>query len=90
MARKIERICVLKNVFLADVSHELFSPLARLHMALELLESCKPEDSSRHFKEINEEIDEMKSLVTELLAYSKAGLVQSEKQLCESRPEANL
>ncbi|MBS1955983.1 MAG: HAMP domain-containing histidine kinase [Cyanobacteria bacterium SZAS-4] len=81
MAEKLNEYVFAQKRFLADVSHELFSPLARLHMALELLESCKPEDSSRHFKEINEEIDEMKSLITELLAYAKAGLVQSEKQL---------
>ncbi len=81
MAEKLHEYVFAQKRFLADVSHELFSPLARLHMAVELLESCKPEDSSRHFKEISEEIDEMKSLITELLAYSKAGLVQSEKQL---------
>ncbi|MBI2809560.1 MAG: HAMP domain-containing histidine kinase, partial [Candidatus Melainabacteria bacterium] len=83
MAEKLNEYVFAQKRFLADVSHELFSPLARLHMALELLESCKPEDASRHFKEINEEIDEMKSLITELLAYSKAGLVQSERQLVQ-------
>jgi len=81
MAEKLNEYVLTQKRFLADVSHELFSPLARLHMAIELLEDCKPEDSPRHFKEINEEIDEMKSLITELLAYSKAGLIQSERQL---------
>ncbi|MFN8552569.1 MAG: HAMP domain-containing sensor histidine kinase [Candidatus Obscuribacterales bacterium] len=81
MAAKLNEYVLTQKRFLADVSHELFSPLARLHMAIELLEDCKPEDSPRHFKEINEEIDEMKSLITELLAYSKAGLIQSERQL---------
>lgn len=81
MAEKLNEYVLSQKRFLADVSHELFSPLARLHMAIELLEDCRPEDSSRHFKEINEEIDEMKSLITELLAYSKAGLIQSERQL---------
>lgn len=81
MAEKLNQYVLTQKRLLADVSHELFSPLARLHMAVELLEDCKPEDSSRHFKEINEEISEMKSLITELLAYSKAGLTQSERQL---------
>jgi signal transduction histidine kinase len=81
MAEKLNQYVLSQKRFIADVSHELFSPLARLHMAVELLEGCKPEDSARHFKEINEEIDEMKSLVTELLAFSKAGLVKTERQL---------
>jgi two-component system sensor histidine kinase CpxA len=81
MAQKLHEYVSAQKRFLADISHELFSPLARLHMALELMESCKPEDTPRHFQEINEEIGEMKNLINELLAYSKAGLQQSETQL---------
>jgi two-component system, OmpR family, sensor histidine kinase CpxA len=81
MAQKLQEYVSSQKRFLADISHELFSPLARLHMAVELMESCKPEDAPRHFREINEEIDEMKSLINELLAYSKAGMKQTDTSL---------
>lgn len=81
MAEKLHEYLFTQKRFLADISHELFSPLARLHMAVDLMENCKPEDVSRHFEEINEEIDEMKSLINELLAYSKAALTKSDRQL---------
>lgn len=81
MAERLEDYVFAQKRFLGDVSHELFSPLSRLHMAIELLESGDAVDAPRHFHEINEEIDEMKGLVNELIAYSKAGLVQAEKKL---------
>lgn len=81
MAEKLHEYMFAQKRFLADISHELFSPLARLHMAVDLMETCKTEDIPRHFEEINEEIDEMKSLINELLAYSKAALTKSDRQL---------
>jgi two-component system sensor histidine kinase CpxA len=81
MAQRLSEYVSTQKRFLADISHELFSPLARLHMALELMESCKPEDNPRHMQEIKEEIDEMRNLINELLAFSKAGLKQSDIEL---------
>ncbi|MBX9938441.1 MAG: HAMP domain-containing histidine kinase [Candidatus Obscuribacterales bacterium] len=62
--------------FLGDISHELRTPIARLQMALELLaESENLSDEDRKLVgDIREEITEMTQLVSELLAFSKAGL----------------
>ncbi|HEY9679141.1 MAG TPA: ATP-binding protein [Drouetiella sp.] len=83
MAKKLSEYVSAQKRFLADISHELYSPLARLTMAVELLEDAKEEDEPRHFQEIQEEIVEMRNLINELLAYSKAGLVQADMQLKE-------
>jgi two-component system, OmpR family, sensor histidine kinase CpxA len=61
--------------FLGDVAHELCSPLARIQMALGILE--------RHadVSDIREEVQEMSQLVNELLSFSKAGMREKEVQL---------
>lgn len=69
--------------FLGDISHELRTPIARLQMALELLsESQNLSDEDRKLvADIREEITEMTQLVSELLAFSKAGLKGSTPSL---------
>ncbi len=69
--------------FLGDISHELRTPIARLQMALELLsESDNLSDDDRKLvADIREEITEMTQLVSELLAFSKAGLKGSTPSL---------
>lgn len=67
--------------FLGDISHELFSPIARLQVALALLEESVGKEHQPLLEDIREEVEEMNNLVHELLAYSKAGLVSKELEL---------
>jgi two-component system, OmpR family, sensor histidine kinase CpxA len=60
--------------FLGDVSHELNSPLARMQFALSILEQ-RVDPAQRHYiEDVQEEVQLMSRLVSELLAYSKAGM----------------
>jgi two-component system, OmpR family, sensor histidine kinase CpxA len=74
MAERLEGYVQEQRRLLADISHELFSPLARLQLALELLESSSTSEQQGHIVDIREEVEEMNKLVSELIAYSKAGM----------------
>jgi len=60
--------------FLGDVAHELCSPLARLQMALGILEERAEERHRPCLEDLRTEAQEMSQLVNELLSLSKAGL----------------
>lgn len=69
--------------FLGDIAHELASPVARLNVSIELLERDADKSQSAVIKDIREEVEQMASLVNELLAFSKAGLQGRETELVE-------
>jgi two-component system sensor histidine kinase CpxA len=60
--------------FLGDIAHELCAPLARIQIALGILEERAPADQQAGIADVREEADQMSSLVNELLAFSKASL----------------
>jgi two-component system, OmpR family, sensor histidine kinase CpxA len=60
--------------FLGDVAHELCSPLARLQMATGILAEQAPANIQETVTDVREEVQQMSSLVNELLAFTKAGL----------------
>jgi two-component system sensor histidine kinase CpxA len=60
--------------FLGDVAHELCSPLARLQMALGILEQHADPRQRPCLEDLRAEAQEMSQLVNELLSLSKAGL----------------
>jgi two-component system sensor histidine kinase CpxA len=64
--------------FLGDIAHELCSPLARAQVALGILESHVPAGA---LADLREEVQQMSSLVNELLSFSKASLAAGRIQL---------
>ncbi len=64
--------------FLGDISHELNSPLARMQFALSILEDRIDASHRSYVADVQEEVQLMTKLVNELLAYSKAGIKQTE------------
>lgn len=60
--------------FLGDVAHELCSPLARLQMALGILEERADDRHRPCLEDLRAEAQEMSQLINELLSLSKAGL----------------
>ena len=67
--------------FLGDAAHELCSPLARIEVALSILEARADAALQPRIADVREEAQEMASLVNELLAFSKASLRGNETQL---------
>jgi two-component system, OmpR family, sensor histidine kinase CpxA len=60
--------------FLGDIAHELNSPLGRLQVALGILEDRVGEDQRAYVADAQEDVRAMARLVSELLAYSRAGI----------------
>jgi two-component system sensor histidine kinase CpxA len=74
MAEQLNNFVSGQKRFLGAISHELFSPIARLNVALELLgESASPQHQAL-IADIREEVEEMNNLLHELIAFSKSGL----------------
>lgn len=60
--------------FLGDIAHELCAPLARIQMAGAALAQRAPQDLQPRIADLNEEVEAMSQLVSELLDFSRAGL----------------
>jgi two-component system sensor histidine kinase CpxA len=60
--------------FLGDVAHELCSPLARIQLAIGILEQRADEKQRAYVDDLREEVQHMSGLVNELLSFSKASL----------------
>ncbi len=74
LARRLSGFVTGQKRFLADVAHELCSPLARLQMALGILEARADARQRACLEDLRVEAHEMSQLVNELLLLSKAGL----------------
>lgn len=81
MAERLNGFVGGQKRFLADISHELFSPLARLQVALEILAESSTKDQKPLIEDIREEVEEMNHLVNELIAFSKAELKGKSRNL---------
>lgn len=81
MAERLNGFVGGQKRFLADISHELFSPLARLQVALEILDESSTKDQKALIDDIREEVEEMNHLINELIAFSKAELKGQSRNL---------
>jgi two-component system sensor histidine kinase CpxA len=81
MAERLREMLDSQRRLLSDVSHELRSPLARLRVALELLE--KSGDGERAIQRIGKEADELERLVSNLLSLAR---LESGQSTLERKP----
>lgn len=81
MAARLQGFVKGQKRFLGDVAHELCSPIARLQMALGILEQHANEKQKPYVEDVREEVQHMSNLVNELLSFSKASLRPAEVRL---------
>jgi len=74
MSRRLEGFVTGQKRFLGDIAHELCSPLARMEMALGVLDSGAKDAQRQYVSDLREDVRQMSGLVHELLSFSKAGL----------------
>ncbi len=73
MAEKLEANISAHQRLLADVSHELRSPMTRLQMALGLIQQSNKDNSfiDKHILRCEKEVSELDSLITNILSLSR-------------------
>ena len=81
MAAQLDGFIAGQKRFLGDVAHELCSPLARMQVALGILEQRAEAAQQDYVNDVREEVQEMSNLVNELLLFSKASLREKAVQL---------
>jgi two-component system sensor histidine kinase CpxA len=81
MAGRLAGFVTGQKRFLGDIAHELCAPIARLQMALGILEERADDTQRAYVEDVREEVQEMSGLVNELLSFSKASLRHKEMQL---------
>lgn len=74
LAERLDGFVNGQKRFLGDISHELNSPLARMGIALEILEERADPVLRGYVADAREEVALMSQLVSELLAYARTGL----------------
>ncbi|HEY8901162.1 MAG TPA: HAMP domain-containing sensor histidine kinase [Chthoniobacterales bacterium] len=74
MAARLDGYVSGQRRFLGDIAHELCAPLARMQMALGILEERAAPAQRERLGDLREEADHMSALVNELMSFSKASL----------------
>jgi two-component system sensor histidine kinase CpxA len=74
MAERLAGFVSGQKRFLGDTAHELCAPIARMQMALGILEQRADEKQKPYVNDVREELQHISGLVNELLSFSKASL----------------
>ncbi len=74
MAARLQTLVDGQKKFLADVAHELGSPLGRLQVGTSILEERVPEGLRQQVRDVSEEVEQMSALVSELLEFTRTDL----------------
>jgi two-component system sensor histidine kinase CpxA len=81
MAGRLKGFITGQRRFLGDVAHELCSPLARMEVALGILEERSDERAGPYVRDVREELARLRKLAHELLSFSKASLGENRIKL---------
>jgi two-component system sensor histidine kinase CpxA len=81
MAGQLEGFVTGQKRFLGDTAHELCTPLSRIQMIVGILEQRAGDDSEPWVRDLREEVQQMSTLVSELLSFSKASLAGTQVKL---------
>ena len=83
MAARLDRAAADQTRFLGDTAHELRSPLGRVQVALEILQTKASEAEQPYLADLREDVEELTALTNELLEFARTKL-----SLPGSSPEA--
>lgn len=85
MATQLKALVTGQKRFLGDAAHELRSPLARIAVAIGLLERTSDPETRRHVDDLRDDIAVMTTLTDDLLAFARAELGTSTARLAPLR-----
>jgi two-component system sensor histidine kinase CpxA len=72
MASRLDKLVAGQKRFLGDIAHELCSPLARMELALGVLEQRADPKHADYLQDVREEVRHMSNLLHELLSFTRA------------------
>jgi two-component system sensor histidine kinase CpxA len=72
MAERLDAVLTGQRQFIADVAHEVASPVARMQIGLGILESRLAEADMSALTDVREDLEEMSGMLNELLLFSRA------------------
>lgn len=81
MAERLDSFLNSQKHFLANIAHEVSSPLGRLQAGLEALQRHVDESGQGAFLDVHEEVQLLAELVGELLAFSRVGIGENRLKL---------
>jgi two-component system sensor histidine kinase CpxA len=74
MAQRLEAALHGQRQFLADVAHEVISPVARMQIGLGILEGRLGKDDMHTLQDVRDDLDQMAGMLNELLLFSRSGI----------------
>lgn len=74
MAERIVQLLRTEQEMLANISHELRSPLARIRVALDIAEEGDPETARQSLQEISTDLESLEKLVDDVLTSTRLSL----------------
>lgn len=74
MAARLGALVSGQKRFLGDTAHELRSPLGRMQVALEILDTRVPEAERQYVRDLKEDVVALSELTDDLLQYARAEL----------------
>jgi two-component system sensor histidine kinase CpxA len=74
MAARLERAAADQTRFLGDTAHELRTPLGRVQVALEILQTKASEAEQPYLADLREDVEELTTLTDELLEFARTKL----------------
>jgi two-component system sensor histidine kinase CpxA len=81
MASRLDRVVNGQKRFLRDAAHELRSPIARIQVALGLLDRSATAEQQATLADLREDVGHMGSLVDDVLSFSRAATRPAAPQL---------
>jgi two-component system, OmpR family, sensor histidine kinase CpxA len=74
MAERLHTYLEGQRQFIADVAHEVISPIARMQIGLGILETHVPEKGEIALLDVREDLEQMAQMLDELLLFSRSGM----------------
>lgn len=81
VAERLDSFLHSQKHFIANIAHELASPIGRLQIALDILRRHLTPDGREAFQDVHEEVQLLSELSSEMLAFSRVGIGERRLQL---------
>jgi two-component system, OmpR family, sensor histidine kinase CpxA len=88
MAVRLDGYVMGQRRFLGDAAHELCSPIARMQVALGILERSADDAQREAVADLHDDLQHMSTLVNDILSFSKTGMQNAPKIVAVSVADA--